>query len=152
MNAPLEQQNNHDNQVKLPGEVKLIELNRAIDPRGDLTSIEFMSETPFQPKRIFLITNVPPEFERGAHAHKSCKQLLIVASGSVTVRLNDGKSKEKVVTLSQHKSLYVPSMIWVELVFNSKESVLVVLASESYDPDEYVKSYKTFLGLIESSK
>jgi UDP-2-acetamido-3-amino-2,3-dideoxy-glucuronate N-acetyltransferase len=152
VNAPLEPQNNHDNQVKLPEEVRLIEFNRITDVRGDLTSIEFMSETPFQPKRIFLITNVPPEFERGSHAHKSCKQLLIVASGSVTVRLNDGKSKEKVMTLSQHKSLYVPSMIWVELVFNSKESVLVVLASESYDPDEYIKSYETFLGLIESFK
>lgn len=151
MIVPFDPQNDHDNQVKLPEEVRLIEFNRATDVRGDLTSIEFVTEAPFQPKRIFIVTNVPLEFERGSHAHKSCKQLLVVASGSVTVRLNDGKSKESVVILSQHMSLYVPSMIWVELVFNSKESVLVVLASESYDPDEYIKSYKTFLSVIESS-
>lgn len=148
MSAPLEQQDNYNNEGKLPGNAKLFELNRATDSRGDLVSIEFESEAPFPPKRIFFITNVPPELERGAHAHRSCKQLLVVATGSVTVRLNDGLMKEKILSLSQYTSLYVPAMVWVELIFDSKDSALMVLASEPYNPDEYIKSYQTFLSAV----
>lgn len=124
---------------------KLIDLRKISDPRGNLTIIEANRDVPFDIKRIYYLYDVPGGESRGAHAHKELYQLLIAASGSFSVTLDDGKEK---VTYNLKRSYYglliVPG-IWRDLDDFSSGSVCLCLASEYYNVSDYLRDYNDFL-------
>jgi UDP-2-acetamido-3-amino-2,3-dideoxy-glucuronate N-acetyltransferase len=120
---------------------------RVPDPRGHLSVGEFEREIPFTPKRYFLVFDVPSEETRGEHAHIHCKQFLIAIKGSVTVIADDGKNREEFALDAPHMGLYLPSMVWGVQYRYSPDAVLLVFASEYYEPDDYIRNYNDFLKL-----
>ena len=123
----------------------IINFEAIMDPRGDLTSIEYGSTLPFIVKRAYYIYNVPAGATRGSHAHKNLQQLIIAMSGSFTVNLDFGDTQNSFFLNTPRKGLFVNNMVWREIVDFSQGAVCLVLASENYDPDDYIRSYELFL-------
>ena len=122
----------------------VIELPKIENRSGNLTSIQNSIEIPFDIKRIFYLYDIPGGKDRGAHAHIECHQFLIAGSGSFDVLLDDGKSK-KLVTLNQpYKGLHIPPGIWASEVNFSSGSICLVLASEKYFEEDYIRNYEHF--------
>ena len=118
---------------------RILELNTFSDERGDLTVIE--RELPFKVKRVFYISRA--KGERGFHKHKKNKQALISVAGKCTVFVNDGKEKKDFVLDSQKKCLILEPKDWHVMKGFSKDCVLLVLASEHFDKDDYLtEEYK----------
>ena len=124
----------------------IIELDRHHSPRkGDISVVENGITVPFDTKRVYYLYDVPGGVDRGGHAHKDLKQLIVAASGSFTVVLDDGIVKRSVVLNRPYMGLYVVPGIWRVLEDFSSGSVCLVLASEKYDPDDYIRDYEEFL-------
>ena len=114
------------------------------DERGFLEFAEHPDQLPFEPKRVFVISQVPAMAVRGQHAHSSTTQLLICVSGTMTARFIS-ESNEIAYDLNPSSGwLLVPPMNFGELSNFSSDCVLVVLASEHYDPDEYISDFEEF--------
>jgi hypothetical protein len=129
----------------------MLELPKNSDPRGNLTVIESERTVPFNIRRIFYLYDVPGGETRGGHALKSCHQLIIAASGSFDVILDDGFEKKRYHLNRAYFGLYVPPMIWRELDNFSSGSVCLVVASEHYDADDYYRDYQLFLNAVRGS-
>jgi UDP-2-acetamido-3-amino-2,3-dideoxy-glucuronate N-acetyltransferase len=127
--------------------VRLYELPLIRDPRGSLTYAQYDETLPFLPKRYFSVFGVGQAQTRGGHAHSTVHQLLICVSGSCQVSLDDGETRDQVWLDRPELALYIPPGIWATQQQFSPHGVLVVLASELYDPDEYIKEYDAFLSL-----
>ena len=128
-------------------EVKLIQIHTVVAERGDLSAIELPEVIPFEVKRIFLVHNVSNLEVRGEHAHKTCWQFLIAASGSITVDVNDGKVSKTYVLDSRDKGLLIPPMIWGAQYNYSKDGSLLVLASHKFDSQDYIHNFNEYLKL-----
>lgn len=116
------------------------------DLRGNLTAGEFPGEDiPFEPKRWFLVYDVPSREVRGEHAHRVCHQFLICVTGQVTVAVDDGESRGEVLLDEPTLGLYVPPMVWASQFRYESGAVLLVLASHPYDSDDYIREYELFL-------
>jgi len=126
---------------------KIIQLPKITDPRGNLTFLENMNQIPFEIKRVFYIYDVPAGESRGSHAHHNLKQFIICLSGSFDVLLDDGKSKKKIHLNKPWQGLFVPSMIWSSEANFDPSSVCLVLVSELYDPESYIRDYDLFIKL-----
>ena len=124
---------------------QIIELPKITDTRGNLTFVEGGSQIPFDIQRVYYLYDVPGGAERGGHAHKGLRQLIIAMSGSFDVVLNDGKNKKRVHLNRSYNGLYVCPMIWRELDNFSSGSVCMVLASNKYDEEDYYRDYQSFL-------
>lgn len=124
---------------------KIIDLRKISDPRGNLTPIESGADVPFDIKRIYYLYDVPGGESRGAHAHKGLHQLIIAASGSFTVTLDDGKKKKSFNLNRSYYGLLVVPGIWRDLDDFSSGAVLLCLASEHYDAADYIRDYEEFL-------
>jgi dTDP-4-dehydrorhamnose 3,5-epimerase-like enzyme len=125
-------------------DVHVIDLPRITDPRGNLTFIESQRHVPFDIKRVFYLYDVPGGESRGGHANKNLKQLVIAASGSFEVIVDDGYSARRYWLNRSYDGLYLPEMIWRELTNFSSGSVCVVLASDYYDEGDYYRDYEEF--------
>lgn len=113
------------------------------DKRGSLVAIEGGQDVPFNIERLYYITDVPQGMERGAHSHKDLEQVLICLNGSVKIRVES--DKKKVFTLENpNQALYLGPMVWREMYDFSEHSVLLVLASHHYEPDDYIKDYNMY--------
>ncbi len=124
----------------------VLELDRHHSERkGDICVVENGETVPFDVKRVYYLYDVPGGEERGGHAHKELYQLIIAASGSFTVTLDDGKVKRTFELNRPYLGLYVVPGIWRTLDNFSSGSVCMVLASEKYDADDYIRDYDTFL-------
>lgn len=124
----------------------LIELDRHHSKRkGDISVVENGVNVPFDIKRVYYLYDVPGGVDRGGHAHKALRQLIVAASGSFTVVLDDGNVKRSFVLNRPYMGLYVVPGIWRVLEDFSSGSVCLVLASEKYDPDDYIRDYNEFL-------
>lgn len=124
----------------------IIELDKHhSDRKGNLSVVENSKDVPFDIKRAYYLYDVPGGESRGAHAHKELKQLIIAASGSFTVVLDDGKVKRSFFLNRPYQGLLVPPGIWRDLVDFSSGSVLLCLASEPYDATDYIRDYDEFL-------
>jgi len=133
-------------QPKVRG-VTLKKLPRYQDMRGALSVGEFSKDLPFQPKRYFLVFDVPSQETRGEHAHRICHQFLICVKGSVRVLADDGVRREEFKLDSPSVGLHLPPMIWGTQYQYSPGAVLLVFASEEYDSGEYIRHYDEFIAL-----
>jgi len=124
---------------------RMVDLPKISDPRGNLTFIEGRNHIPFDIQRVYYLYDVPGGAERGGHAHKGLHQLIIAMSGSFDVVLDDGREKRRIHLNRSYNGLYVCPMIWRELDNFSSGSVLMVLASNVYDEDDYYRNYDDFL-------
>lgn len=122
------------------------------DMRGALTVGEFERDIPFTPKRYFLVYDVPTVDTRGEHAHKTCKQFLIAVRGVVHVVADDGEQRQEFVLDRPNMGLYLPPLVWGIQYRYSEDAALLVYASEYYDPDDYIRDYSAFLGLVRQRK
>jgi UDP-2-acetamido-3-amino-2,3-dideoxy-glucuronate N-acetyltransferase len=123
----------------------LCRLVRADDLRGSLVSGEVSAHIPFQPRRFFSVMQVPSKDVRGAHAHRRCKQFLVCMCGSLAVVVDDGRVREEVVLDDPQFGLYVPPMVWAVQYRHTHDSILLVLASDPYEPEDYIRDYDEFL-------
>lgn len=115
------------------------------DRKGNLTVVENGKTLPFDVKRVYYIYDVPGGENRGAHAHKELSQLIIAASGSFTVNLDDGCNKRSFFLNRPYQGLYVKPGLWRDLVDFSSGAVAMVLASEIYKSEDYIRSYDDFV-------
>ena len=115
------------------------------DRKGNLTVVENGKTLPFEVRRVYYIYDVPGGESRGSHAHKSLEQLIVAASGSFTVTLNDGKTKRSFFLNRPYQGLLVKPGMWRDLEDFSSGAVCMVLASEVYKKDDYIRDYQEFL-------
>lgn len=118
--------------------VALFDLDVHGDDRGTLAVATRAGSLPFPAKRIFMVWGVPPARTRGAHAHRTCAELLICVAGSIRVIAEDGEAILDTVLDSPAKALYIGPMVWAMELDHSPGAVLVVAASEQYDPTGYI--------------
>ena len=123
---------------------RLITLPVVTDLRGTLSYGEHGAQLPFLPKRYFVVYDVPTREVRGEHAHRKLHQLLVCLRGSIAVFIDDGEQRDEVVLDGPQVGVYVPPMIWVTHYRYSDDALLLVLASDAYDPDDYIRSYDAF--------
>ncbi|WP_408205199.1 sugar 3,4-ketoisomerase [Paraburkholderia sediminicola] len=129
---------------------KLYELPKITDPRGNLTFIESDKHIPFAIQRVFYLYDVPTEESRGAHAHHTLNQLIICLSGSFDVEVDDGKSRTRIHLNRPWKGLHVPPLIWAAEVNFDPGSVALILASDMYKEEDYIRDYDDYLALIKN--
>ncbi len=131
----------------------IIELDRHHSQRkGDISVVENGKEVPFDVKRIYYLYDVPGGADRGGHAHKELYQLIIAVSGSFTVTLDDGYFKRPFILNRPYQGLLVKPGIWRTLDDFSSGSVCLVLASEKYDENDYIRSYEDYFEYINPQK
>ena len=119
------------------------------DDRGQLVALEEFKDIPFEIKRIFYIYGTEKNVIRGQHANRKSRFVLINVKGSSKVKIKDGQGNEAVFSLNRpHTGIYLPNMVWKEMYDFSEDSVLLCLASEYYDSQEYIRDYKEFINLI----
>lgn len=125
-------------------EIKIVNIPKIEDPRGNLSVIE-KEVVPFEIKRVYYLYDVPAGAERGGHAHKKLQQFLVALSGSFDVILNDGK-EEKIVTLNKpFEGLLITNGIWRELKNFSSGAVCLVIASDVFLEEDYIREFHDFL-------
>ena len=115
------------------------------DRKGNLTVVENGKTLPFDVKRVYYLYDVPGGENRGSHAHRELEQLIIAASGSFTVTLDDGNSKRSFFLNRPYQGLYVKPGMWRDLVDFSSGAVCMVLASDVYKADDYIRNYEDFI-------
>jgi hypothetical protein len=123
----------------------ILPLNKIHNRAGNITIVEGQKNVPFDVKRIYYLYDIPGGEDRGGHAHKELRQLIVAASGSFDVLLDDGTNK-KIVTLNRpNYGLLVVPGIWRELMEFSSGAICLVLASDTYKESDYLRSYKNFV-------
>lgn len=126
----------------------IIELDRHhSDRKGNITVVENNKTVPFDVKRTYYLYDVPGGESRGGHAHKALYQLIVAASGSFTVTLDDGNVKRTFMLNRPYTGLMVVPGIWRTLDDFSSGAVCMVLASESYSEEDYIRDYGEFIKL-----
>lgn len=134
--------------VMLNKAVRVINLPKVLDKRGNLSFIEGENHIPFEIQRVYWIYDVPGGEIRGSHAFRKIHEFIVALSGSFDVVLNDGK-EEKTYSLNRsYYGLYVPNMCWRTLENFSTNSLCMILASAHYDETDYIRDFNTFQKLI----
>lgn len=129
--------------------VKMLEFPQLGDERGHLVVAEAMKDVPFEIKRVFYIYGSDEDVVRGQHANKETEFVLINVAGKSKVKVKDGEGNEAIYCLNRpHTGVYLPTMIWKDMYDFSDDSVLLVLASTHYNPDEYIRNYDEFVKVI----
>jgi UDP-2-acetamido-3-amino-2,3-dideoxy-glucuronate N-acetyltransferase len=108
---------------------------------GSLGVIEFV-DSPFQPQRFFWLSGIDPESTRASHAHKKCHQLLMCLAGEMTATVTIGNGMKKVFRLQLGDMIHLEPLMWLDLTLFTPDGVLGVMASEPYDPSEYINDFE----------
>lgn len=118
---------------------------KIIDPRGNLTVAEQLKNIPFEVKRVYWVYDVPSGECRGGHAHKQCREFIVAVNGSFTVTLNDGREQETFLLNHPYQGLLVETGIWRTLDDFSSGAVCLVLASELFEEEDYIREYDEYI-------
>ncbi|SFN58112.1 sugar 3,4-ketoisomerase [Salegentibacter flavus] len=124
--------------------VKLIDLPKLEDPRGNLSFIEEENHIPFKIKRTYWIYDVPGGEMRGSHAFKESKEFIIALSGSFDLVLNDGEKEMKYSLNRSYYGLYVPNLLWRSMDNFSTNSLALIVSSIPYDEGDYIRDFDKF--------
>ena len=133
-------------------DVKIIELPKFLDARGNLSFVEQGNHIPFTIKRTYWLYDVPGGESRGGHAYKENQEFIVALSGSFDVILDDGHEKKKYTLNRSYYGLYVPEGFWREMDNFSTNSLAMILSSTDYDANDYVRDYDEFLKLKQNDK
>ena len=115
------------------------------DSRGSLSFGEFDKHLPFPPVRYFLLFDLPDQASRGGHAHKKLHQFMVCVKGSCRIALDDGKHRDDLELNTPRFGLYIKSMVWVDVYECSADATLLVLASDVFKEEDYIRNYDAFL-------
>lgn len=116
------------------------------DERGHLVVLESMEDVPFEIKRLFYIYGSDAAVVRGQHANRKSEFILVNVAGSCKVKVLNGKGGEDIFVLDKpHEGIHLPVMHWKDMYEFSPDSLLLVLSSEHFDPDEYIRDYDAFV-------
>ena len=127
-------------------------LPKIVDLRGALSFGEIGAHLPFTPQRFFMVYDVPTKEVRGEHAHKACHQFLVCVKGSVGIVVDDGERRDELLLDSAQLGLHIPPMVWGIQYQFSADAVLLVLASECYAADDYIRNYDDFLAAVRGAR
>ncbi|MBC3303290.1 WxcM-like domain-containing protein [Pseudomonas sp. SWRI18] len=127
--------------------VDLVDLQVLGDERGQLVVLEAQKNVPFDIKRVYFLMGTAPSVSRGYHAHKALQQTAICVSGQCRMLMDDGLNSEQVILNSSCKAIFIDKMIWHEMHDFTSDCVLLVLASDYYDEQDYIRNYSEFLEL-----
>jgi dTDP-4-dehydrorhamnose 3,5-epimerase-like enzyme len=133
-------------------EVKRILQQKHGDERGMLIALEEAKNVPFAIKRVYYLFDTKDGVRRGFHAHRNLKQLAIAVRGSVRFHLDDGFEQAEVLLDDPVQGLYLDHLIWREMYDFSEDCVLMVLADQLYDPDDYIRDYDEFISIARGEK
>jgi hypothetical protein len=133
--------------VTAVADARILDLPRISLPQGDLTPVEGGDTIPFEIQRVFYLYDVVGGASRGGHAHRELEQLIVATMGAFTVVVDDGESRSKHLLARGHQGLYVPPMLWSEILDFSSGAVCVVLASMPYQEGEYIRDYDEFVAI-----
>ena len=133
-------------------DVRVIELPKILDRRGNLSIVEENKEMPFKIKRTYWIYDVPGGEIRGGHAYNENQEFIIALSGSFDIIIDDGKARRKFSLNRSYYGLYVPQQLWRQIENFSTNSLALVLSSTIYDENDYIREYEKFLLMKESEK
>jgi len=133
-------------------DVKIIELPKILDSRGNLSFVEQIQNIPFEIKRTYWIYDVPGGEERGGHAFISNQEFIIALSGSFDVVIDDGKNKKTFTLNRSYYGLYVPAGLWREMNNFSTNSLALEFGSEHYSQEDYIREYDEFLKMKKDGK
>lgn len=122
------------------------------DERGQLVALEEFKDIPFKIKRVYYMYDTAKDVIRGQHAHKSLEQILVCIHGSCKILLDNGQEKKIIPLEKPYEGLYVANNMWREMYDFSDDAVLMVLASELYDENDYIRNYDDFLKFIQVNK
>ena len=124
--------------------VRTYEFSKVCDPRGNLSFIEEGCHVPFSIKRVFYIYDVPGGESRGAHAHKTCSEVLIAVSGSFDLHLSDGEQEITITLNRANKGVLIPPGVWDSMHNFTTGTVVLVLCSHLYDEDDYIRDFDEY--------
>ena len=131
--------------------VQMLEFQQRGDERGHLVIAEGGIDVPFEIKRVFYIYGSDKDVVRGQHANRKTEFVLINVAGTSKVKVKDGEGNEAIFCLNRpHTGIYLPNMVWKDMSDFSEDSVLLVLASTHYDPEEYIRDYDEFVKEVSS--
>ena len=125
-----------------------LELPRVVDARGNLTAIEAGIHIPYSIARVYYLYDVPGGATRAGHAHRSCLEFIIAAMGSFDLVLDNGRTRQRIHLNRSYFGVLVPIFVWRELDNFSSGSVCLVLASEHFAEDDYIRDYGEFLAQV----
>ena len=132
---------------------QMLEFSQRGDERGHLVVVEGHQDIPFDIKRIFYIYGSDKEVVRGQHANRKSEFVLINVAGTSKVKVKDGKGNEAIYSLNRpHTGIYLPKLVWKDMYDFSEDSVVLVLASEHYDPEEYIRNYDEFVEIVNTKE
>ncbi len=131
--------------VSTVDDCRLLELPRMQSAAGSITPVEGGREVPFAIERVYYLYDVPGGESRGGHAHRALQQLIVSVMGSFDIVLDDGASRKTVRLDRAYQGLYVPRLIWRELINFSSGGICMVLASQPYEEADYIRDYTEFL-------
>ena len=129
-------------------EIKMYDFQKHGDKRGMLVALEEMKDIPFEVKRVYYMYDTVAGVRRGYHAHKALQQILIAIHGSCKIHLDDGNDTAEVVLDKPYEGLYLSNNVWREMYDFSDDADLIVLASEYYDENDYIRNYHDFLKFV----
>ena len=132
--------------------VRIIELPKFLDARGNLSFAQNNTHIPFEIKRTYWLYDVPGGESRGGHAYRETEEFVIALSGSFDVIVDDGKAKKTFHLNRSYYGLYIPKGMWREMDNFSTNSLALEFASTKYNPEDYIRDYNEFLNLKEDDK
>lgn len=133
-------------------DVKIIELPKFTDPRGNLSFVEQLNHIPFEIKRTYWIYDVPGGEARGGHAFKDNQEFIVALSGAFDVIVDDGQQKKKFQLNRSYYGLYVPAGLWREMENFSTNSLALEFGSTLYNVEDYIREYNEYLKLKRDGK